>query len=294
MLYRTLQPPTAVSAAAVVDSGSDSAVLLLQDSLLGCYAADEGGLQQSVTWRAAASLLQMVQLPSRHLLVIAEGGHCSLHCLQQPFTSSTAPPPRVIGHTVLQAPAGTSRNHVQPFGCVVSGNVLSAAVGPAGTQASLIAVAYMPGVLHVVRVAPGPAPCGAAAQPDKSAAAAGQPTAEMHVQSKGMHLFPALLSSLGMSGGRVPSAGCDGGTRSSVCTVQHAWLCLSPVALRAPCSATRHRQGACPARVCARVLPSAGHVLAVTGGAAGGRSRQVAAGGAARVHSRLAAACHAR
>jgi hypothetical protein len=150
-------------------------------------------------------MLSMVHLPSGHLLLLAEGGQCYLHRWQEQHAAAGAAAPPLVARAQLQAPVDSSSSHVQPYGCVVSSNVLSAPTGQG--MASLTAVACMTGVLHVIKAAPSTAAhissdtqdaatsssaAVAAAAAAAHASAAG--SSSMQLQTKGMPLTHALLS----------------------------------------------------------------------------------------------------
>jgi hypothetical protein len=173
LLYRSLQPPASVSCAQYVPCfGGCGHLLLLHDTHLSACEVNSYGLEQQTPWKAPASVLQMVYLPSNHLLLLAEGGHCSLHALPSVPGSS----PALLQHAVLPATSGDALHNLQPFGCVVGSNVLSAAVG--ASSASLVAAAYQAGAVHLIKAAP--------------AAAAGS----MQLQAKAIACRQALLSCL--------------------------------------------------------------------------------------------------
>jgi hypothetical protein len=91
----------------------------------------------------------MVHLPSNHLLLLAEGGHCSLHALPSALDGA----PSLLQHAVLAPPsADDALQNPQPFGCIITSNVLSAAVG--ASSASLVAAAYQAGAVHLIRAVP--------------------------------------------------------------------------------------------------------------------------------------------
>jgi hypothetical protein len=147
VLYRPLQPPTSVTAACCVQCSPSHVVVQLQDTQLTCWRAANGVLEQTASWRAPASMLQMVHLPNNYLLVMAEGGSIYMHRLQDQPAAATAP--SLAAHDQLSVPIDTSCSQVAPFGCVVSSNVLTAATG--NKTACLVATAYLPGVLHVIK-----------------------------------------------------------------------------------------------------------------------------------------------
>jgi len=90
----------------------------------------------------------MVVLPSNHLLLLAEGGHCSLQKLAPDAV------PQQLSYTMLPAHEVTEPCFMQQQGCVVSSNTLSASLGSGDAVASLLAVSYAPGVLHFIKVTP--------------------------------------------------------------------------------------------------------------------------------------------
>lgn len=193
VLYRSLQAPTAVSAACCISTPDGHAVLQLQDTRLTCWRVSGDGLEQTASWRAPASMLQMVHLPGNYLLLLVEGGHCYLHSWQDQHAAAGAAAPPLVAHAQLQVPIDSSVSHVQPYGCVVSRNALSAPVGQA--VASLVAVAYMPGVLHVIKASPFIADNSSAQGASSSTAAASTPAAgTMILQVKAMALTHTLLS----------------------------------------------------------------------------------------------------
>jgi hypothetical protein len=147
-------------------------LLLLHDTHLSACEVNSYGLEQQTPWKAPASVLQMVLLPSNHLLLLAEGGHCSLHALP----SAPGSAPTLLQHAVLPATSGDALHNLQPFGCIFSSNVLSAAVG--ASSASLVAAAYQAGTVHLIKAAP--------------AAADGS----MQLQAKAIACRQALLSCL--------------------------------------------------------------------------------------------------
>jgi hypothetical protein len=190
VLYRTLETPAAVSAICCLTTVDGCVVLQLQDTRLTCWRVSSDGLEQTASWRAPASMQQMVHLPGNHLLLLAEGGHCYLHCWQEQHAAVGAAAPSLIAQAQLQVPVDSTGSCVQPFGCAIS-NILSADTGQG--VASLTAVAYLPGVLHVIRAAP----CAASSsgpQTANSSTAPAQATASMSLQAKAMALTHALLS----------------------------------------------------------------------------------------------------
>lgn len=191
VLHRSLHAPTAVNAACCIEKRDGHIVLLLQDTHLTCWKVGSDGLQQTASWRAPASMLQLVYLPSSHLLLLSEGAHCYLHQWQDECADLGAAAPPCISRAQLQAPVGSSCSQVQPYGCVISTNVLSASAHQA--TPSLAAVAYMPGVLHVIKASPSKPQAeipGAAAS--RTAAAAVGSHMQLHI--KAMALSHALLS----------------------------------------------------------------------------------------------------
>jgi hypothetical protein len=188
LLYRSLQYPTSVTAACCISTAGGQVVLQLQDTRLTCWRAGTDGLEQTASWRAPASMLQMVHLPGNYLLILAEGGRCYLHAWQDACCDVGAAAPPLLAQEQLQVPVDSSASQVQPYGCVMSTNLLSAAVS--GATASLAAVAYLPGVLHVIKAAPAVAHSTHACS---SSGAAGPP-GTMQLQSKAMALTHVLLS----------------------------------------------------------------------------------------------------
>lgn len=146
-LYRSLQPPAAVSSAQLLQEG-DPALLLLHDTHISSCLVNSDGLEQHRSWRSPCSILQMVLLPHNQLLLLAEGGHCSLHSLQPGGAAPTQ-----LALTQLPAASESEPLVMQSYGCVISSNTLSAEVAP-GAAASLLAVSYEAGVLHLVKAAP--------------------------------------------------------------------------------------------------------------------------------------------
>jgi hypothetical protein len=133
---------------------------------------------------------QMVHLPGEYLLLFAEGGQCYLHCWQEQHAAVGAAAPPLIAQAQLQVPVDSTSSCVQPFGCVMS-NILAADTGQG--VASLTAVAYLPGVLHVIRAAP----CAASnsgPQLASGSTAPAQAAAPMSLRAKAMALTHALLS----------------------------------------------------------------------------------------------------
>jgi hypothetical protein len=194
LLYRTLQDPTTVTAVCSVQSQDGDVVLQLQDTQLTCWRVGHDGLENITTWRAPASMLQMVQLPGNSLLLFAEAGRCFLHRWDKQHAAFGAAAPALEAQAQLQVPIDSTSSQVQPFGCVVSRNVLSA---PSGSGfASLAAVVYSSGVLHVIKAAPVLANSQEAQEPSSNtaAAAAGAAEGHMQLQTKAMALTPALLS----------------------------------------------------------------------------------------------------
>ena len=189
LLYRSLQSPTSVTAACCISTAEGQVVLQLQDTRLTCWRAGTDGLEQTASWRGPASMLQMVHLPGNYLLILAEGGRCYLHAWQEACGGVGAAAPPLLAQEQLQVPVDSSASQVQPYGCVMSTNVLSSAV--AGGTASLAAVAYLPGVLHVIKAAP---PVAHSTQGTNSSAAAGAPDGAMQLQTKAMALMHVLLS----------------------------------------------------------------------------------------------------
>lgn len=159
-------------------------VLQLQDTRLTCWRAGADGLEQTASWRAPASMLQMVHLPGNYLLILAEGGRCYLHAWQEACGGVGAAAPPLLAQEQLQVPVDSSCSQVQPHGCVMSTNVLSAVTGH-GT-ASLAAVAYLPGVLHVIKACP--------ALGRSSSGGRGPSDGAMQLQTKAMALTHVLLS----------------------------------------------------------------------------------------------------
>lgn len=205
VLYRSLQAPTAVSAACCITSTTGAVVLQLQDTRLTCWRVCMDGLEQTASWRAPGSMLSMVHLPCGHLLLLAEGGQCYLHRWQQQHAAVGAAAPPLVAHAQLRVPVDSSSSHMQPYGCVVSSNALAAPTGQG--MASLTAVVYMTGVLHVIKASPSPAgrnssdTQGAATSSSAAAAAAAaeahaSPAGDspMRLQTKAMALTHALLS----------------------------------------------------------------------------------------------------
>lgn len=213
ILYRSLQPPSSVTAAFCVHtSDGHDVVVQLQDTHLVCWRVASDGLEQLANWRAPASMLQMVHLPSGHILLLAEGGHCYLHRWPATLAAATAGAPPCEAHVQLQAPIASSSSLVQPYGCVVSSNVLSASAEQG--MPSLTAVAYLPGVLHIIKasaVTPedsdnsaggggggsgqqGAQHASSSAGPTAMPAGTGGPQASMHLQAKAMGLSHALFS----------------------------------------------------------------------------------------------------
>jgi hypothetical protein len=138
-------------------------------------------------------MLQMVQLTRNSLLLFAEGGRCFLHRWDQQAAVGAAAP-ALEAQAKLQVPINSTSSQVQPFGCVVSRNVLSA---PSGSDfASLAAVVYAPGVLHVIKAAPALVDSQPAHEPSSStaAAAAGAAEGRMTLQTQAFALTHALLS----------------------------------------------------------------------------------------------------
>lgn len=150
LLYRSLQPPASVNCAQHVPGfGGRGQVLLLHDTHLSACGVHSYGLEQGQPWKAPASILQMVHLPSNHLLLLAEGGHCSLHTLP----SEPGGAPALLQHAVLGATCvDDALQNLQPFGCIITSNVLSAAVG--ASSASLVAAACQAGAVHLIRAVP--------------------------------------------------------------------------------------------------------------------------------------------
>lgn len=178
ILHRTLQAPTAVTAAcSLLSTASAGLVVLLQDTRLTLWRAGEDGLEQTAAWRAPCSILHMRLWPSQHLLLLAEDGLCYLHSI-----STTQQQPVLLAHAQLQVPADMSASQVQPFGCVMSTNSLSAASGTG--VASLSAVAHLSGVLHVIKAAPAAAGAGGS----------GADAGAMRLEVKALPLTHALLS----------------------------------------------------------------------------------------------------
>lgn len=206
VLYRSLQAPTAVSAACCITStpSTGAVVLQLQDTRLTCWRVGADGLEQTASWRGPGSMLSMVHLACGHLLLLVEGGQCYLHRWQQEHAAAGAAAPPLVAHAQLQVPVDSSSSHVQPYGCVVSSNTLSAPTGQG--MASLTAVVYMTGVLHVIKASPsqsGPNSSntqGAATSSSAAAAAAAAAHASatgdspMRLQTKAMALTHVLLS----------------------------------------------------------------------------------------------------
>jgi hypothetical protein len=151
--------------------GGRGHLLLLHDTQLSACGVHSYGLEQIRPWKTPASILQMVYLPSNHLLLLAEGGHCSLHALP----SEPSGTPMLLQHAVLPATSGDDALHnLQPFGCIMSSNVLSAPVG--ASSASLVAAAYQAGAVHLIKAAPG------------------QGAGSMQLQAKAIPCRQALLS----------------------------------------------------------------------------------------------------
>lgn len=190
VLYRSLEAPAAVSAICCIETADGSLVLQLQDSRLTCWRVSSDGLEQTASWRAPASMQQMVHLPGNYLLLLAEGGQCYLHCWQEQHAAAGAAAPPLIAQAQLQVPVDSTGSCVQPYGCVMS-NILSADTGQG--VAALTAVAYMPGVLHVIRTAPWAANNSGPQTPSSSTAPA-HASASMSLQIKAMALTHALLS----------------------------------------------------------------------------------------------------
>lgn len=150
LLHISLQAPGSVSSAQHVPGSAalgQDRLLILHDTHITACSVNRQGLEQQQTWRASASIARLVYLPSGHLLMATESGHCTLHRV----AAAADAVPQLIDHAVLQPAQDGLSNDRQPFGTLVS-DTLSA--HSAGGVASLLVVAHQTSVLHVVRVAP--------------------------------------------------------------------------------------------------------------------------------------------
>lgn len=150
ILHRTLQCPTAVSAASLIKRKNGYLVVLLQDTSLTFWRTSSDGLEPAAAWRAPASLLQMMHLPSGHLLVIGQGGRVFLYGWED--DSVPLMTPVLISSINMEVPVDMTVSLTQDSGCVMSSNVLSSHWGP--KVSSLAAVCWLTGVLHIIKAAP--------------------------------------------------------------------------------------------------------------------------------------------
>lgn len=151
LFFRTLQPPTAVRSAQVLSKENtdcqDQLLILCHTQILACSVNREG-LHKEQTWQAPANVEHLICLPSRHILLLSEGGQCSLLKLSDKADNV----PQLVAHAVLPASGDSSPCQLQPYSSVIS-NIMSASI--VSGIASLLAVAYQPSMLYVIRAVAG-------------------------------------------------------------------------------------------------------------------------------------------
>jgi hypothetical protein len=126
----------------------------------------------------------MVALPNNQLLLLAEGGQCSLHKLVPDG------PPEQLAHVMLHASEDSDSMVMGPYGSVISCNTLFGSVVGDAAAASLLAISYVPGMLHFIKAAHQLQESPAAAASCSAASAA----AGYSLTAKGMPFRHAVLS----------------------------------------------------------------------------------------------------